>query len=493
APCLWLHNTTPRQSVLAMVYFSCRQEHLWQIEEQETNYRLEQEEPEPLEIKEEPEEPGAPQRKEEPEEPGFLQFPEDQEEPGTLEIEEHEDLGSSQTGARPVVTSESETLKVPSVEEQSDLISEKQAGCEETCSEPVRKKTKPCQKVRTVTDKKKTCETCGKSFICQSHLLNHIRVHTGEKPYSCETCGKSFSMQGNLLYHMRSHTDEKPYCCETCGKSFSIQRNLSRHMRIHTGEKPYSCQTCGKSFISQTHLVRHIRTHTGEKPYSCETCGKSFTQRDALLRHMRIHRDEKPYSCGTCGKSFICQSTLLCHIRTHTGEKPYSCGSCGKSFSIQRNLSRHMKTHTEGSNEYTPGCRLIAMEKCRKTIMEFFKTKPTNTKVKEGLAVCEDVELSYCVLQLVMAHFSENITGLVLLIDVSFLFLYTYHTTCHTMTSYNITICVSLSVSEGSATTADIERTTNIPETPHLSPSNYALKLLCNKKNVAVIRLSSLN
>ena len=71
------------------------------------------------------------------------------------------------------------------------------------------------------------------------------------------------------------------------------------------------------------------------------------------------------------------------------------------------------------------------MEECGKTIMEFFKTKSTNAKVKEVLSLCEDVELSYCVLQLLMAHFSENITDLILLADVLFLYI---HIPCHTMT-----------------------------------------------------------
>lgn len=83
----------------------------------------------------------------------------------------------------------------------------------------------------------------------------------------------------------------------------------------------------------------------------------------------------------------------------------------------------------------------LAMEECGMAIIEFFKTKPSDAELKKVLTIREDVELSYCVLQLLMARFSERNIDLILLADVSFLFIYTY------AMSYNYSSCISLSLS----------------------------------------------
>lgn len=85
--------------------------------------------------------------------------------------------------------------------------------------------------------RKHQCDLCGKTFIYQSNLNDHARIHSGDKPFVCNICGHKFSQSGHLMVHIRTHTGVKPYQCEHCLRSFSISQALKKHLRTHTGER----------------------------------------------------------------------------------------------------------------------------------------------------------------------------------------------------------------------------------------------------------------
>ena len=124
------------------------------------------------------------------------------------------------------------------------------------CREPVRR-TRSSRKLYQ-------CPHCSYSTKYSRDLRCHICIHTGEKPYSCEECGQCFTHSSSRAVHMRTvHSIGQAtlHQCPHCPYSTKYgASSLREHIRTHTGEKPYSCEDCGQRFTHSSNRWRHVRT-----------------------------------------------------------------------------------------------------------------------------------------------------------------------------------------------------------------------------------------
>jgi len=83
-------------------------------------------------------------------------------------------------------------------------------------------------------------------------------------PIDCIKCTSVLTNLDNFNIHMNDHwSDDK--CCPVCGLLINSKRfNFKQHLKIHTGEKPFVCQVCSRAFRQKAHMVKHVTTHRTE-------------------------------------------------------------------------------------------------------------------------------------------------------------------------------------------------------------------------------------
>lgn len=158
------------------------------------------------------------------------------------------------------------------------------------------------------------CHICKKQFRSQFYVeYHHSAVHGGVGTIKCRSCNKTFKTNKNLNIHMKTHINknERKFVCHVCDKRFCRSDQLKEHMRKHTGEKPYECKICNRKFAFSSNLRSHMPVHSTERLFACNICSRKFKSKLHLRGHNMLCRT---FTCDICQRYFRKFDTLKRHM-----------------------------------------------------------------------------------------------------------------------------------------------------------------------------------
>ncbi|XP_026325563.1 zinc finger protein 287-like [Hyposmocoma kahamanoa] len=108
------------------------------------------------------------------------------------------------------------------------------------------------------------CPQCPNLYHRRSCMMNHFRhVHLKQTKYFCSICERYFLNSTRLIDHRREkhegYVPVKDKLCNICGRGFSTNRILTNHIRTHTGERPFQCNLCDSKFTQKVALNSHVK------------------------------------------------------------------------------------------------------------------------------------------------------------------------------------------------------------------------------------------
>uniref|UniRef100_A0A1A8LC56 Zinc finger protein 516 n=1 Tax=Nothobranchius pienaari TaxID=704102 RepID=A0A1A8LC56_9TELE len=232
------------------------------------------------------------------------------------------------------------------------------------------------------------CNICGRSFPFLSSLSQHMRRHTGVRPYKCPYCDHRASQKGNLKVHIRSHKlgtlsshhsnedeeggaeEEEMKVSEGLNGSTSPTKSSSACNKVISGDAGEE----SRRKMSARSMKRE-KSVTNQRPFCCRLCGYEAQREDQLLSHIeKVHitadaaeepvpvkeedvtepdvaqsQSDGTFPCETCGQVFTQAWFLKSHMKKHAGILDHCCRICGRRFREAWFLKSHMKTHNTKS------------------------------------------------------------------------------------------------------------------------------------------------
>ncbi|CAI2732518.1 unnamed protein product [Schistosoma spindalis] len=203
---------------------------------------------------------------------------------------------------------------------------------------------------------------CSRSYSELNRLEEHLRTHTGERPYVCRKpgCGATFARLSGVKSHELTHvyvhkrskrlaqypitmvrnifgtsfdnsepgsntqgsseiTTISPDVLPKSTESIEITSELSIASNIHKNHTlPLIAPKSNAPLLKPS--IPTVSWDSGMKlPHVCpfKECGKAFLKRNKLRDHIYRHTGIRPFVCDQCNASFVQKYELRCHTYVH--------------------------------------------------------------------------------------------------------------------------------------------------------------------------------